>query len=157
MIKPTRSIAALLCLATVLGSVDVSAANNGNGRGNSDRGGNGDRQVLNSTSPAIGGAVSASGNIGGVNVGVTITAGEARQIAVNNRFTGYSSLPPGIAKNLARGKPLPPGIAKKLVPDQMIAQLPRYDGYEWRVAGTDLILVAIGTLVVAEILNDVFL
>ena len=26
------------------------------------------------------------------------------------------SLPPGIAKNLARGKPLPPGIAKRAVP-----------------------------------------
>jgi hypothetical protein len=33
---------------------------------------------------------------------------------------------------------------------------PQYDGYEWEVAGTDLILVAIGTAVVAEILTDVF-
>lgn len=37
----------------------------------------------------------------------------ARQLAVNLGLTGYQSLPPGIAKNLARGKPLPPGIAKK--------------------------------------------
>lgn len=36
----------------------------------------------------------------------------ARQLAVNLGLTGYQSLPPGIAKNLARGKPLPPGIAK---------------------------------------------
>lgn len=34
------------------------------------------------------------------------------QLAVNLGLTGYQSLPPGIAKNLARGKPLPPGIAK---------------------------------------------
>lgn len=31
----------------------------------------------------------------------------ARQLAVNLGLTGYQSLPPGIAKNLARGKPLP--------------------------------------------------
>jgi hypothetical protein len=156
MIKPTRGIAALLCLATVLGSVDAGAASAGNGRGNRDRGDNDDRRVYTESAP-VSGAVSVGGNIGGVDVGVTITAGQARQIAVDNRFVGYSSLPPGIAKNLARGKPLPPGIAKKLVPNQMLTQLPHYDGYEWRVAGTDLILVAIGTLVVAEILNDVFL
>ena len=34
------------------------------------------------------------------------------------------SLPPGIAKNLARGKPLPPGIAKTRVPDDLIRRLP---------------------------------
>ena len=28
-------------------------------------------------------------------------------------------LPPGIAKNLARGKPLPPGIAKKFLPQDL--------------------------------------
>ena len=37
----------------------------------------------------------------------------ARALAVNYGLTGYKALPPGIAKNLARGKPLPPGIAKK--------------------------------------------
>ncbi|MFJ3153179.1 anti-virulence regulator CigR family protein [Pseudomonas protegens] len=64
------------------------------------------------------------------------------------------ALPPGIQKNLARGKPLPPGIAKKL-DSRLLGQLPRYEGYEWRQAGTDLILVAIASGVIYEVLNDV--
>lgn len=64
------------------------------------------------------------------------------------------ALPPGIQKNLARGKPLPPGIAKKL-DSRLLGQLPRYDGYEWRQAGTDLILVAIASGIIYEVLNDV--
>ena len=70
--------------------------------------------------------------------------------------TGYGSLPPGIRKNLARGKPMPPGIAKKMVPGAMLARLPVHPGYEWRVAGSDLILVAIATSVVADVLSGVF-
>ncbi|MDU9392315.1 anti-virulence regulator CigR family protein [Pseudomonas sp. zfem002] len=62
------------------------------------------------------------------------------------------ALPPGIQKNLARGKPLPPGIAKKL-DGRLLGQLPRYDGYEWMQAGVDLILVAVATGIVYEVLN----
>lgn len=85
-----------------------------------------------------------------------ITAITARNLALNVGSVGYAPLPPGIAKNLARGKPLPPGIAKKFVPGPLLGQLPQHPGYEWRVAGTDLILVAIGTAIVADILRDVF-
>jgi hypothetical protein len=46
-------------------------------------------------------------------VSADISFSRARSLAVNYGLTGYQSLPPGIAKNLARGKPLPPGIAKK--------------------------------------------
>ena len=62
------------------------------------------------------------------------------------------ALPPGIQKNLARGKPLPPGIAKKL-DGRLLGRLPHYDGYEWQQAGTDLILVAIATGLIYEVLN----
>ena len=62
------------------------------------------------------------------------------------------ALPPGIQKNLVRGKPLPPGIAKKL-DSRLLGRLPHYDGYEWRQAGTDLILVAIATGIIYEVLN----
>jgi hypothetical protein len=65
------------------------------------------------------------------------------------------ALPPGIQKNLARGKPLPPGIAKKL-DGRLLGRLPHYDGYEWRQAGTDLILVAIATGIIYEVLNGAF-
>ena len=71
-------------------------------------------------------------------------------------LTGYKSLPPGIAKNLARGKPLPPGIAKKSVPSSMLNQLPYYPGYEWQVVGDNLVLIALSTAIVTAVINGVF-
>lgn len=85
-----------------------------------------------------------------------ITATLAHGYALDYGLGGYSSLPPGIRKNLARGKPLPPGIAKKMVPGPLLGRLPRYPGYEWRIAGSDLVLIAVATAVVADILYDVF-
>ena len=42
-----------------------------------------------------------------------------------------NALPPGIAKNLARGNPLPPGIAKKALPGDLNRRLPPVrDGYD---------------------------
>ena len=58
------------------------------------------------------------------------------------------SLPPGIAKNLARGKPLPPGIAKKTVPDDLIILLPARPGARWLIAGDVVLLVDAGDLIV---------
>jgi hypothetical protein len=85
-----------------------------------------------------------------------ISAAEARRLAVANGLTGYKRLPPGIAKNLARGKPLPPGIARTRVPGGMLNSLPRIEGHEWQISGRDLLLVAIGTLIVVEVLQNVF-
>lgn len=85
-----------------------------------------------------------------------ISFATARHLAVNYGLTGYDSLPPGIAKNLARGKPLPPGIAKKTVPASMLGQLPYYPGYEWKIVGDDLVLIALSTAVVTAIINGVF-
>ena len=65
-------------------------------------------------------------------------------------------LPPGIRKNMARGKPMPPGIAKTRLPDPFIGALPRHPGYEWQQAGADLVLVASGSLVISDILEGVF-
>ena len=89
-------------------------------------------------------------------VSVSISHERARSLALNYGLTGYRSLPPGIAKNLARGKPLPPGIAKKMVPSSMLHDLPYYPGYEWRIAGNDLVLVALSTALVASVINGVF-
>ena len=87
-----------------------------------------------------------------------ISAAVARQYAIDSgvKMGGYKPLPPGIQKNLARGKPLPPGIAKKAAPSAMLGRLPRHAGYEWQLAGTDLILVQAGTAIVADVLKDVF-
>jgi hypothetical protein len=104
-----------------------------------------------------------SGNDGlEVNLGLsaTVTAGisfgDARRLAVDFGLAGSKPLPPGIRKNLARGKPMPPGIAKTRMPDPFISQLPRHAGYEWRQAGVDLVLVVAGSLVISDILEDVF-
>jgi Ni/Co efflux regulator RcnB len=70
------------------------------------------------------------------------------------QYGQIDSLPPGIRKNLARGKPLPPGIAKKMNPD-FARQLPNYQGYEWRQVGSDAALVDITTGIVREIMRDV--
>lgn len=85
-----------------------------------------------------------------------ISASEARRLAVANGLTGYKRLPPGIAKNLARGKPLPPGIARTRVPGGMLNSLPNVEGHEWQISGRDLVLIALGTLIVVEVLQDVF-
>ena len=89
-------------------------------------------------------------------VRINITFDQARRYAIDGGFHGYQPLPPGIRKNLARGKPLPPGIAKRYAPSPMVTRLPAHPGHEWRVVGTDLVLVAIATAVVVDILVDVF-
>ena len=99
---------------------------------------------------------SASGASSSAAVTAGISFGEARMLAVDNGLTGYKPLPPGIRKNLERGKPIPPGIAKTRMPDTFVHQLPHHDGYEWRRAGSDLVLVAIGTLIIVDVLERVF-
>ena len=85
-----------------------------------------------------------------------ISADDARKIARGAGATGYKELPPGIRKNLARGKPMPPGIQKTRMPGGMIDQLPKRKGYDWQVAGTDLLLVQAGSNIVSDVLKDVF-
>ncbi len=80
-----------------------------------------------------------------------------RSIFRDNRqyVDSRDSLPPGIRKNLARGKPLPPGIAKQIDP-RLSRHLPHYDGYDWRQAGEDAILVSVTTGIIEAIINDAF-
>lgn len=63
------------------------------------------------------------------------------------------SLPPGIERNLARGKPLPPGIAKRF-DGPITNELPHYPGYEWQRVGADVVLIDAATRVVVDILVD---
>jgi len=72
------------------------------------------------------------------------------------RREGVKPLPPGIAKNLARGKPLPPGIAKTRVPDVVLVKLPwRPPGYTFFLVGDRIALVDTKGLV-ADILLSIF-
>ncbi len=86
--------------------------------------------------------------------GISVT--DARQLVRQYQVSGGRQLPPGIRKQLARGKPLPPGIAKKVSQPELLAHLPRHDGYEWQICGSDLVLVAVATAVIADVLFDVF-
>ncbi|ASL27139.1 hypothetical protein E0E54_06860 [Azotobacter chroococcum] len=86
----------------------------------------------------------------------SIDIGQVRIVlGENRRLIGDAQpLPPGIRKQLARGKPLPPGIARNF-DSRLTSQLPRYDGYEWRQAGTDVVLVTLATGLIYEVLHDV--
>jgi hypothetical protein len=67
-------------------------------------------------------------------------------------------LPPGIAKNLARGKPLPPGIAKTRLPAELTAKLPPPPkGHEVVIVDGRVLLVEIATQVIRDKLEDVIL
>ncbi len=92
----------------------------------------------------------------GVIYSTNLRALEIRPLAVSYGLVGYKPLPPGIRKNLMRGKPLPPGIAKKMVPRSLLFDLPYYSGYEWRIAGTDLVLVLLAKGWIVDILSDIF-
>jgi len=75
---------------------------------------------------------------------------------VREKGIGTKSLPPGIAKNLARGKPLPPGIAKRGLPADLEGRLPKLRaGLERIIVGDDVTIVEEGTRVVVDILRDV--
>jgi len=64
-------------------------------------------------------------------------------------------LPPGIRRNLERGKTLPPGIAKKTVPEGLLAQLQIADGFELVEVGLDVFLVEVATNVIHDVLWDI--
>lgn len=146
--RTTLSVLALI-VSLGLSSAPALADKGGNGNGNSGNHGNSGNSGKHGNK--------AKGNDGDQGlVSVSISRDRARSLARNYGLTGYGSLPPGIAKNLARGKPLPPGIAKKMVPSSMLRDLPYYPGYEWRIAGDDLVLVALSTALVASVINGVF-
>jgi len=160
----TTALAIVLSLsfATVPAMANPGNGNgHGNGQGNSGNHGNGNANKGNAGNPdhkQKNGHQNQSKSNKSVrdDVDARVSYDHARHLALNYGLTGYDSLPPGHAKNLARGKPLPPGIAKKTVPASMLGQLPSYPGYEWRVVGKDLVLIALSTAIVTTIINGVF-
>ncbi|MFW6089080.1 MAG: anti-virulence regulator CigR family protein [Gemmatimonadota bacterium] len=67
---------------------------------------------------------------------------------------GAKALPPGIRKNLARGKPLPPGIAKRFLPGELRSRIEIPKGYEIIEVGLDVLLVEVATNIVHDVLMD---
>jgi hypothetical protein len=93
-----------------------------------------------------------------VSAGVVFSVFEREHITAfygQHRQSGVKPLPPGIRKNLARGKPLPPGIAKQVLPSDLEALLPGRPGYQRIQVGLDVLLVEVATGVIHDILMDV--
>ncbi|MBT2337631.1 MULTISPECIES: anti-virulence regulator CigR family protein [Pseudomonas] len=159
MFKLHSLIAVIACLAVAATSA-TALADPGNGKGNAkfDQGqGHGHGQGDKGGSGSKGGKANSPGDGGDWHNGPSIDRGGV--LGVIGGYRDYwrpgPALPPGIQKNLARGKPLPPGIAKKL-DGRLVGRLPHYDGYEWQQVGTDLILVAIASGIIYEVLNGAF-
>ncbi|MCF5230698.1 MULTISPECIES: anti-virulence regulator CigR family protein [unclassified Pseudomonas] len=146
MFKSRSLVVVITCIALVAGSA-TALADPGNGKGQGHGNGNGNGH----------GGQGKKGKGGDSQYAPSIDRGSV--LGVLGGYRDYwrpgPSLPPGVQKNLARGKPLPPGIAKKL-DGRLLGRLPHYDGYEWQQAGTDLILVAIASGIIYEVLNGAF-
>jgi Ni/Co efflux regulator RcnB len=155
MFRSRSLITAITCLALVSGSA-TTLADPGNGKGQ----GNGKGNPQNSHEHGNqGGPANKGKNAGGGDWDHGPSINRSGVLGIIGGYRDYwtpgPALPPGIQKNLARGKPLPPGIAKKL-DGRLIGRLPHYDGYEWQQAGTDLILVALASGLIYEVLNGAF-
>ncbi len=132
-----KSFASVVLVSMLPATLPALEPAQGNGQGNKEKG-KSDKAVLT------------------LSAGISISYKEARQFAVESDLTGYKPLPPGIRKNLARGKPIPPGIAKTRLPSSFLNSLPARDGYEWQVAGTDLLRVFKADKLISNVLKDVF-
>ncbi|MBD0677783.1 anti-virulence regulator CigR family protein [Pseudomonas sp. V98_8] len=155
MFRYRSFVAAIACVALVCAST-LALADPGNGKGQGNTKGNSQNSQEHGNQGNQGNKGKHSGG-GDWDNGPSIN--RANILGIVDGYRDYwapgPALPPGIQKNLARGKPLPPGIAKKL-DGRLTGRLPHYDGYEWQQAGTDLILVAIATGLIYEVLNGAF-
>lgn len=123
--------------------------------------------VLGSSTSVPAGSITAVAKVGDVVVEVAFTDEEIHIILAHYNSTNKNkhkgkgrhkqkSLPPGIAKNLARGKPLPPGISKQSLPSDLLQALPPVmDGHEIIVISGKILLIEIASRIVRDILTDV--
>jgi Ni/Co efflux regulator RcnB len=137
----SRKCLVLMLAALLIAALPASAAPpEGKGKGNPHKVQKQNKEARKDHGPGVKHDRYREGDTAEALISAVIGFDAARRLALDNRYTGYSALPPGIRKNLARGKPIPPGIA----------------GYEWAVYGSDLVLVATATAVIADVLFDVF-
>ena len=138
-----RLMLAVICVAALAPAV---YADQGNSQGRGKSGGNsGDNK----------------GNSGGTDVNISVSLFTATD---RTTFRDYFSkhkivpeaLPPGIAKNVARGKPLPPGIAKKALPADLVRTLGSRAGagITFSIVGDRVVAVRAGQVI--DLLDSVF-
>jgi hypothetical protein len=138
MVSLNRRHAAAIVLGVSLLTGGLSAQGNSQGRGRGNTGSGGGTDV----------AVSA-----------TVIFRDSDRATFANYFTTHKitaqPLPPGIAKNVARGKPLPPGIAKRALPSGLLVLAPKVDkDVTFGIVGN--VVVATRGGVVIDVLAGVF-
>ena len=156
MAKSQALIAAVTAVALVVAS-GASYADPGNGNGNNKGHGQGKGQGQHSQGQGNPGGKKSSSGGGDWHGGPSIDRGDVLGILSGHRsyWSPGPALPPGIQKNLARGKPLPPGIAKNF-DSRLTSRLPHYEGYEWKQIGRDVVLVAIASGLIRDILYGLY-
>ena len=143
MSSSTTRIACAVVLTVFAVGTDAGAQGRGRGKDRQDNGG-----------PAAAGAPARSD----ASVSVSVVFRDSDRVAFRDYFVrnriAAESLPPGIAKNVARGKPLPPGIAKKMVPADLLAVGPRVSNdVSFSIVGRAVVALKNG--IVIDILADV--
>lgn len=137
-------VLALVCLIPSA----VQAQGRGHGNGNGHGGGGGGKHGGDNV------GVTAEVSLGGVTLSAEMST-QIRSFYASRPASNVESLPPGIRRNLARGKPLPPGIAKRSAPPELASHVHVRDGYELVEVGVDVFLVEVATNVVHDVLMDV--
>ena len=100
-----------------------------------------------------------SGQGSGTTVSASVVFRDTDQATFRAYFRTHNiaaeALPPGIAKNVARGKPLPPGIAKRALPADLLSLGPKVDrDVSFSIVGD--VVVALRSGVVIDVLVGVF-
>ena len=88
---------------------------------------------------------------------VTISIGDRARISAfyaSSSRPAQEALPPGIRRNLERGKALPPGLAKRSPPQELQSTLTVSQGFEIVEVGLDVLLVEVATGIIHDVLTD---
>ena len=89
---------------------------------------------------------------------ITISLGDRERISefyASSSRPALEALPPGIRRNLERGKALPPGIAKRSPPPELQSTLTVSEGFELVEIGLDVLLVEVATGIIHDVLMDI--
>jgi hypothetical protein len=132
------TIRVVIASVLIAGMCATTAAAQGRGRGKSSAKGDGGTDVA---------------------IAAVVVFGDSDRLTFRNYFVSHKiaaqPLPPGIAKNVARGKPLPPGIAKKALPADLLVRAPKADrDVSFAIVGD--VVVALRSGVVIDVMVGVF-
>jgi len=134
----------------------ASAMGKGHGRGN----GNGNNAAASAN------ANGSSGVIPAVQQTIEALTDLERSIITDYFQTNHANLPPGLAKRqslppglqrqLERNGTLPPGLTRNRLPQDLRVRLPGREDLEFLVIDNEIVLVAAATLLIIDVLFDVF-